>query len=78
MKHYLFLAASAILAIALSGCADKVPQVDDPHHIVVNGTPMKPMEFLAKYCEGKTDNETCVKVQRAMLQDSTKGAVPRF
>lgn len=76
MKKYFSLIAA--LTLTLSACSDSVPKVDDPHNIVVDGNKMKAVAFLKKYCEGKTVHETCVKVQRAMVQDSTKGEVPRF
>lgn len=76
MKNYLFLVVSAL--VLLSACGDSVPKVEDPHHIVIDGAVMKPMVFLKKYCEEKTAHGTCIKVQRAMIQDSTKGEAPRF
>jgi hypothetical protein len=76
MNKYLSLIIS--VTVLLSACGDSVPNVEDPHHIVVDGNAMKPMDFLKKYCEGKTTHATCIKVQRAMLKDSTQGVVPRF
>jgi hypothetical protein len=78
MKMNLFVVLIPVLLLAACGEKDTVPKVEDPHNIVVDGAAMKQNEFLKKYCEGKTQHETCVKVQRAMVQDSTKGAVPRF
>lgn len=72
-----FVAFSALLLVA---CAEKdsVPKVEDPNSIVVDGAPMGQLAFVEKYCEGKTDHETCVKVRRSLLINSTEGAVPRF
>lgn len=63
--------------LLLAACKDEVPKVDDPHNIVVDGKPITQLAFVNKYCMETATNETCVKVRRAMLQDSTKGAVPR-
>lgn len=70
----LYLIAISICGFIVAGCAkDDVPAVSDPHNIVVEGQKMKQMEFLNKYCQGKVDNETCLKVNQAMRQDATKG-----
>lgn len=76
------IAAIVLVAFgtALSGCGSSVPKVDDPHNIVVDGKPMTQGEFVEKYCSGKTDEETCVKVRRAAFADSSrdKNGTPRF
>ncbi len=65
-------------AVLLAACSDGVPRVDDPHHPVdANGQPMKGTDFIQKYCAGKPTNETCVKVQKAVSSDSTKGGLPK-
>ena len=77
MSNYFLLAVS--MTVMLVGCSgSSVPKVADAHHIVIDGVEIKQMEFLKNYCEGKTADETCTKVQRAMIQDSTKGDAPRF
>lgn len=70
----------ALTAAALTACGDGVPEVSDPHNIVVDGKKLSQVEFLEKYCDGKPENETCQRVRRAMIADSTKGktAPPRF
>jgi hypothetical protein len=69
-----------IVVAVLSGCSDPVPQVADPHNIVVSGQPMTQQEFLLKFCSGKVDNETCLKVSQAMALDSgrSKDGPARF
>jgi len=42
-----------------------VPTVDDVNNIMVDGQKMTPSQFMEKYCYGKTDNETCLKVSQA-------------
>jgi hypothetical protein len=65
------LAFAAICLVA--GCSSKsIPDVPDPHNIVVDGNKMTQQLFVEKYCADQTDNETCVKVRRAMVGDSTK------
>ncbi len=57
-----------------------VPHVDDPKHVVVNGQPMEQRAFIEKYCIGKPDNETCIRVQNAWWASGAKSktGVPRF
>lgn len=75
MKKYALMIFAAVL---LSACSDGVPDVEDPHHPVdASGTPIKGTEFLEKYCAGKLTNETCVKVQKAVSADSSKGGLPK-
>lgn len=75
------LTVVAVLSIALAACKDNsVPHVDDPKHVVVNGQPMEQRAFIEKYCIGKPDNETCIKVQnaRSAADLKSKTGVPRF
>jgi hypothetical protein len=75
----LFLAT--LFAIVLSACTDSsVPRVKDPNNVVVNGEPMTQRDFIEKYCIGKPNNETCLKVQHAASIASlrSKNGVPRF
>jgi hypothetical protein len=65
--------AACFLVSVLGGCADPVPNVADPHNVVVNGQSMTQQAFLETFCPGKKDNETCLKVQQAMAQDSVRG-----
>jgi hypothetical protein len=60
------------LTLVLTGCADSVPSVEDPHNIVIDGLQMTQQAFLLQYCSGKKDNETCLRVSQAMAQDSFK------
>ena len=56
---------------ALYGCGDAgVPEVADPHHIVVDGKPMTGPEFVAKYCAGQATQKTCDAVRMAVSQDA--------
>lgn len=66
------------LALLLAACGDSVPAVSDPHKPTVDGVAMRQQDFLMKYCDGKTSNETCQQVRGAMARDSTKGTIPRF
>jgi hypothetical protein len=77
MKNLFF---PIIVATAVIGCSDNVPSVQDPHNIIISGTPMTQQAFLEKYCAGKAQHETCSKVYRAMIADSTKSksGVVRF
>lgn len=67
---------SFLVAVLLAGCGDGVPKVEDPHKIVIEGSPLTQKEFMNKYCSGKPANETCLKVSKAMSQDVTKGKMP--
>lgn len=67
----------------LAACSnDDVPNVEDPHNVVVDGQKITQADFLQKYCVGKELNETCTKVKNAMAMDSTQskspGGIPRF
>lgn len=70
-----------LCGILLSACTDNsVPHVDDPDNVVVNGEPMTQRAFIEKYCIGKPQNETCLKVQHASALASvrSKNGIPRF
>jgi hypothetical protein len=77
MKNAFFASIIPLLAI---GCGDPVPLIQDPHNVIVAGQPMTQQAFLEKYCAGKNQHETCNKVYRAMIADSTKSknGVVRF
>lgn len=75
MKNPLFLLVA--LVSVLTGCGDDVPKVENPHKVVVNGQPMSQKDFLTKYCLGKSNHETCLKVSQAMSLDSGKGGLPK-
>ena len=75
MKNIFLIICAALF---LTACNDGVPSVKDPHHVEVDGEKMTQLAFLEKYCIGKTTSETCHKVKHAMIQDSTRGVVPRF
>lgn len=72
--------ASTLMAISLliTACNQGVPEVNDPHNVVVNGKKMTQLEFLEKYCVATVADENCAKVSYAMRQDSVTGGVPRF
>jgi hypothetical protein len=53
--------------IFVLACEREVPQVDDPHNIVVNGKEISQDAFLAKYCIGKENHPTCSKVLDAAV-----------
>ena len=77
MKKLIFASACVLLG---AGCSDPVPSVNNPHNIIINGESMTQQAFLEKYCAGKTQHETCNKVYRAMIADSTHSehGVSRF
>lgn len=81
MKKFTFILFTAAAA-ALSGCGNDVPAVSDPvpEKISVGDQTLTQQQFLDKYCAGKTSNETCVKVSRAMVAGSTRSTtgVKRF
>jgi hypothetical protein len=72
--------SASVLVLLVVGCSDSVPNVQDPHNIVIAGESITQQAFLEKYCAGKTQHETCNKVYRAMIADSThsKRGVGRF
>lgn len=62
----------------MSACTrDPVPPISDPENIVIDGQRMTKVEFMNKYCQGKTDHETCNMVGQAIgrAASSRKGAV---
>lgn len=61
----------------LAGCGPRIPKVDDPHRIVVDGKPMTARAFLDKYCQGQATHPTCVAVSRAMVADAVHGPLPK-
>jgi len=70
-----------MLGLCLVACkVDSVPHVEDPNNVVVNGEPMTQRAFIEKYCIGKPQNETCIKVQNAGAVSNIKDktGVPRF
>ena len=76
----LFILVPFIFGI-MSACSKSVPDVpdvQDPHNIVVDGKKMLQKDFLEKYCVVKPTYPTCLKVNHAKIQDETKGEVPRF
>jgi len=75
MKKIYF--AVCLPALLLTACGDDVPNVDDPHHVTVDGKPMKQADFLQQHCVGKLANETCDRVKNAMSKDFTKGEMPK-
>jgi hypothetical protein len=68
---------SPLIALLLSGCSKPVPEVQDPHHIVVDGRPMTATAFLNQYCQGQVLHPSCVAVRQAMVQDATHGTMPK-
>jgi hypothetical protein len=71
------LLAASFLPLVLAGCDSAVPNVQNPHNIVVNGEKMTQAAFLKKYCTGDGYGKTCMAVQQAMRSDATKGPVPK-
>ena len=68
----------ALLAACGGGDGDGVPIINDPHHPVdTGGKPISGTEFLKKYCVGKSNNETCAKVNLASNIDAAKGGLPK-
>ncbi|SOD39907.1 hypothetical protein [Nitrosovibrio sp. Nv4] len=55
--------------IFVLACEREVPQVDDPHNIVVNGKEMSQAAFLDKYCIRKENHPTCSEVLNAATQN---------
>ena len=74
MKKLMLISALPLLLLA--ACRNDVPKVDDPHKIVVDGSPISQKDFMNRYCTGKTNNQTCYAVSKALLQDATKGKLP--
>lgn len=74
MRNRLAIFISVIL---LAACGEKVPTVQDPHNIVIDGKKMTQAEFLKNYCLGKDRNETCLTVLQAKKEDSTRREMPK-
>lgn len=72
-----FSLPALICCLILAGCDSSVPNVDDPHNIVVNGKKMTQAAFLKKYCTGEGYGKTCMSVQQAMRSDSIRGGLPK-
>lgn len=64
-----------MLATLLAGC-NNIPDVADPHHITVDGKPMKQKDFLHQYCQGQLVQPTCAAVAQAMVRDATRSKMP--
>jgi hypothetical protein len=80
MKYLTFNAtfALAATAIALVACGDDgVPNVADPHAIVVDGKPMNQSDFIKNYCRDKISNKTCMAVRDAKSKDDGRRPVVR-
>jgi hypothetical protein len=62
---------SLLCALLLSGCGKQIPEVEDPHHIVVDGKPMTAEDFQKRYCQGSrgAQNPSCEVVSRAIIAD---------
>ena len=71
------LSSVALLCVLLAGCGKPIPNVDNPHRIVVDGKPMTALAFLDKYCQVQVEHPTCVAVGRAMMADATRGPMPK-
>jgi hypothetical protein len=72
---------AAVFGICLAACKDNsVPYVGDPKNVVVDGKPMEQGAFIEKYCIGKPNNETCIRVQNARSASDvrSKTGIPRF
>lgn len=77
MKKIIIITSLSIFF--LTACkSDGVPNIENPHNIVVDGQKITQSDFLQKYCVGIRNNKTCEIVQNAMMMDATKGEVPRF
>jgi hypothetical protein len=58
--------------VVLAGCGNDVPSVQDPDRIVVRGKLISQQDFMKTYCEKDKDNDSCVRVAKAMSADSVK------
>lgn len=65
------------LCSGMVGCGPRIPKVDDPHRIVVDGKPMTAKAFLDKYCQDQVTHPTCVAVSRAMVADAVHAPMPK-
>ncbi|MSS68118.1 hypothetical protein FHG75_03205 [Xylella fastidiosa subsp. multiplex] len=74
----LFLLLLIAVTVLLPACNDGVPKVKDPHNpLDAEGKPISGSEFIDKYCLGKFTNEDCIRVQKAVSADSSKGGLPK-
>jgi len=78
MKNKLFTAIICLFSLTLAGCGDGVPKIDDPAKPVVDGKAMTTNDFIGKYCIGKRDNPTCIKVVAAYHKESTRGKINKW
>lgn len=60
------------LAVLLAACGEAIPEVKDPHRIVVDGQPMSASAFLKRYCQGQVMHPSCVAVSRVLVADATR------
>jgi hypothetical protein len=58
--------------VALAGCGDDVPNVQDPNQIVIRGKILSQQEFLSTYCTKAKDNDTCVRVSKSMAAETAR------
>jgi len=76
MKLHFLIAV--FTALFLSACGSNVPEVDDPDNIVIDGEKLTKAQFLERFCAGKSDNETCMKILQANRKSSTRGEMPKW
>lgn len=77
MKLHLKLISSVVMTLLLVACKNDVPNVEDPHNIVIDNQKMTQAAFLEKYCASKSNDENCMKVLQAKQHDSTRGIMPK-
>lgn len=66
-----------LAAVLLAGCTKQIPEVQDPHRIVVDGKPMTAKAFQERYCVGQIVHPSCVAVSQAIMADATHGPMPK-
>ena len=67
-----------LLLAVCNAYATDVPVVKDPHHPTdADGKPIKGIDFVRRYCEGKELDETCLGVRQAVSADSSRGKMPK-
>jgi hypothetical protein len=78
MKYAFIPWLVCVLLFGIAGCSNNVPEISDPHNIIVDGKKMTQAEFLEIYCQGQSGNTTCLKVLQAKHKDSTRGVMPTW